>query len=71
MMLRRRTPEALLAVATTTNNRCEAHFYIGELHLIRGERAAAMDPLRTALDTCPKSFVEYQTAQAELKGLQH
>jgi lipoprotein NlpI len=71
MMLGRRTPEALLAVATTTNNRCEAHFYIGELHLIRGERAAAMDPLRTALDTCPKSFVEYQTAQAELKGLQH
>jgi hypothetical protein len=36
---------------------------------MRNNRAAAVDRLKAAAETCPKNFVEYVGAQAELKRL--
>ncbi|HUI97687.1 MAG TPA: tetratricopeptide repeat protein, partial [Xanthobacteraceae bacterium] len=62
-----RTVAATLAAADDAPQRCEAEFYVGEWQLLRGDRTAAADALRAAVDACPKSFVESKGAQAELK----
>ena len=60
--------------------RCQAQFYIGQWHLIRGEKREAEVALRDAvLPTCPRELfikagirfdaVEYDAAAAELKRL--
>jgi lipoprotein NlpI len=67
--LGRRSPEATLAAAGDANALCEAQFYVGEWHLLRGDRANARSALQIAVDTCPKHFVEYSAAIAELKQL--
>jgi lipoprotein NlpI len=69
LFLGRRTPEATLAAATKPNDRCEAQFYIGEWHLLRGDHPKAIAALNAAVDTCPKLFVEFLSARAELKRL--
>jgi tetratricopeptide (TPR) repeat protein len=69
LFLGRQTPDQVLAAAGKPNERCEAQFYIGAWHALRGERAAASAPLRAAIDTCPRWFAEYHGAQAELKRL--
>ena len=69
LFLDRRTPEATLAAAGKPDERCEAQFYKGVWHILRGDRAAAIEPLRAASSTCPKTFIEYAGAQAELKRL--
>ena len=69
LYLGRRTLEATLAAPTKPDDRCEAQFYVGEWQLLRAERAAAIEALRTAAQTCPKDFVEFADAQAELKRL--
>jgi tetratricopeptide (TPR) repeat protein len=69
LFLGRRTPEATFAVATKSDDRCEAQFYIGEWRLLRGNRPAAMVALKAAAETCPKTFVEYKSARAELHRL--
>jgi hypothetical protein len=47
----------------------KAQFYIGEWQLLRANRPAAIESLRTSANTCPKDFVEATDAQAELKRL--
>ena len=69
LFLGRKTPHQVLAAAGNPNELCEAQFYVGAWHALRGERGAAGAPLRTAVDTCPKWFAEYYGAQAELKRL--
>jgi hypothetical protein len=69
LFLGQRTPEATLATPANDNDRCEAQFYIGEWQLLRAERSAAIESLKTAASTCPKDFVEATDAQAELKRL--
>ena len=69
LYLGRGSPEAVLAAAGKPDDRCEAHFYIGAWRLARGERAEASEALKAAVDTCPKDFVEYSGAQAELKRM--
>lgn len=66
LLLGRKTPEAVLAAAAKPDDRCEAQFYIGMWHALRGDRKAAAEPLKAALETCPKSFVEYLGAKVEL-----
>jgi Flp pilus assembly protein TadD len=58
-----------LAAATTAEHRCEAHFYIGERHLLKGETGTAVTELKIAMDTCPKYFIEHAAAQAELQRI--
>jgi rhomboid protease GluP len=57
------------AAAGKPGDKCEAEFYIGEWHLLRGNNADARSALQAAADTCPKGFVEYDGAVAELKRL--
>jgi lipoprotein NlpI len=69
LYLGQRTPEAMLAAPTTPDDRCEAQFYLGEWKLLRADRAAAIEALEAAANTCPKDFVELADAKAELKRL--
>ena len=48
---------------------CEAWFYIGEWQLLQGDRAAAKHRFEEAVGSCPKAFIEYTGAQAELRRL--
>ena len=69
------TPEAVLAApddsdATTKKGQvCEANFYGGELALQHGAKDDAARLFRLAVMGCPKSFIEYDDANAELKAL--
>jgi lipoprotein NlpI len=69
LYLGQRTPEATLAAPAKPDDRCEAQFYIGEWQLLHADRPAAIESLRTAASTCPKDFMEFVDAQAELKRL--
>ena len=70
LFLGRRPPEATLSAPSKADDRCEAHFYVGEWHLLQGNPATAAAILKIAADSCPKNFIEYTGAQAELKRLQ-
>ncbi len=69
------TPEALLAAADdpVANKQkgqiCEANFYTGEVALQRGDKDEATRLFKLAADGCPKNFVEWSGANAELKAL--
>jgi tetratricopeptide (TPR) repeat protein len=69
LFLGRRPPEATLSAPSTQDDRCEAHFYVGEWHLLQGNPATAAAILKIAADSCPKNFIEYTGAQAELNRL--
>jgi lipoprotein NlpI len=49
---------------------CEANFFIGELALQHGEKDKAARLFKLAVADCPKGFVEYSSANAELKALE-
>jgi tetratricopeptide (TPR) repeat protein len=70
LFLGRRTPAATLDAAGKAEQRCEAHFYVGMWHLLKGDSAAAEKGLAIARDTCPRSFWEYGAAVVELARLQ-
>jgi lipoprotein NlpI len=73
--LDRISPRALLAAAAHSDagreveQRCEADYYIGQWHVIRGERESAVAHFLAAQDECPRFFLEYTGAAAELKRL--
>ena len=69
LYLGRRQPDATLAAAVKPDDRCEAYFYIGQWYVLKDNKADAEAALKTALDTCPKTFIEYAAAVAELKRL--
>jgi lipoprotein NlpI len=69
LYLGRRSPADTLEAATTDHYRCEAHFYIGKWHLLKGETSRAATELKIASDTCPKTIIEYSAARAELQRL--
>lgn len=48
---------------------CEANFYAGELALNQGATEEAVRLLRLAADGCPRMFVEWSAANAELRRL--
>ena len=68
LYLGQRPPAEILSVAKP-EDRCEAQFYSGEWHLLRGERDAAATALKVATASCSEEFVEYLGALAELKQL--
>jgi lipoprotein NlpI len=69
LLLGRRTPEATMAAARSGDQRCEAHYYIGEWQLMHDARADAIASFRHAAETCKRNFTEYYGAVAELKAL--
>lgn len=48
---------------------CDANFYVAEWHLARKESAAAIPLLLAVMSKCPTTFVEYSSAQQELKRM--
>ncbi len=69
LLLGSRTAEATLAAAGTPGQQCEAQFYVGEWRLLRGDQIGAAAAWQAAVDRCPRSFIEYKGARAELKRL--
>jgi lipoprotein NlpI len=69
LLLGSRTAEATMATAGTPAEQCEAHFYVGEWKLLRGDKAGAEAAWRVAAQHCPRSFTEYKGARAELQRL--
>jgi lipoprotein NlpI len=69
------TPQALIAAAqdpdptTQRERQCEAYFYVGEYHLIQGQRDAAVQMFRAAVATGVTSLFEHSSAKAELRRL--
>jgi lipoprotein NlpI len=48
---------------------CEAHFFIGQRHIVDGASGEAVAALRKALAVCPPEMVEHQAARVELGRL--
>ena len=69
LYLEQRSAESTLAAPTNADDRCEAQFYIGEWRLLQDDRDAAVEALKASAETCPKTFIEYEGARAELKRL--
>jgi lipoprotein NlpI len=69
LYLGRLSEQAVLEAARTPQNQAEAHFYIGEWHLLRGDRERAIKALNAALQALPPWFTEYPAAAAELARL--
>ena len=69
------TAEAVLIAAddpdadTKRGHICEANFFTGELMLQRGKKDDAAQLFRLAAADCPKDFIQYSAATAELKAL--
>jgi rhomboid protease GluP len=61
--------QSMLDRAGDDNQRCEASFYDGEEHLMKGDKDAATSLLTKAASTCPKTYMEYEGAVGELKRL--
>jgi lipoprotein NlpI len=75
LFLGQMSPAAVLAAAddpdaTKTNNQvCEANFYSGELALRAGAKDEATRLFRLAASDCPRGFIEWRAANANLKAL--
>jgi rhomboid protease GluP len=67
--LGQRSLDEMRAAAANPNDKCESAFYAGEWQLLRNNQAEAKALLQVAVDTCPKTFVEYEGAVAELKRI--
>lgn len=55
--------------ARQRDQRCEANFYVAQWHLIQGATERALPLLQEAERGCPKHFLEYEGALAELRRL--
>jgi tetratricopeptide (TPR) repeat protein len=69
LYLGKRSPAATLDAGNGSDQRCEAQFYVGQWHVLKGNAADAAAAHKVAVDTCPKNFYEYRVAVAELKRL--
>jgi tetratricopeptide (TPR) repeat protein len=63
------TPDVLLSAAPKSDDKAEAHFYIGQWHLLRDDKIAAVKALREAMRSCPANFIEQTGSIAELRRL--
>lgn len=68
--LGKRSESSLLSTASSTQERCEANFYVGEQHLLGANKAEAAKALGVAVKICPTHFIEYQAAKADLTRLE-
>ena len=74
-LLGSRTEADLLAAAVSSDatkdkeQHCDAWFYIGTKKMLAGNRTAAAEDFQRCRATALKTFVEYEIAGSELKGL--
>lgn len=57
-----------LSAAKTPGDQCEAQFYIGAGLLARNAKDEGLASLRKAVEICPKNYIEYIRAVAQLKA---
>jgi len=62
------TPEKAIGEASEPDQTAEAHFYVGQWRLIRGEKHEALSEFKIVIETCPKLFIEYAIALKELQS---
>jgi rhomboid protease GluP len=62
-------PEDVAAKAADGDQRCEASFYQGEWYRLRSDNQDAVSRFQDALSSCPKTFLEFDGATAELAYL--
>jgi rhomboid protease GluP len=73
LFLERWTPDEVLRAAErapsgqSESAPCEANFYIGEWHLLRGDPARAKPFLQNAATRCDRNMLEHRAAEVELK----
>jgi tetratricopeptide (TPR) repeat protein len=67
LFLNQRSLDAARAATGNADQQCELQYYAGEWQLLAGKREPAHAALQAAVDSCPKNFVEYRAAVAELK----
>jgi rhomboid protease GluP len=51
------------------NEKCDAAFYMGQWHVLRGNRPEARVAFQTAMESCPKNLIEHDVAVTELRRL--
>src|SRR5262245_10941079 len=61
--------EGLDAAAADNDQKCEAHFYVGEWHLLKGDVAAARKRFEQAVQECQSHMIERDMAAVEAKRL--
>jgi len=75
MFLGQTTPASVLAAAESADGKakkgevCEANFYSGEYALRKGTKEDAARLFKLAASECPRDFLEWNAANAELKTL--
>jgi tetratricopeptide (TPR) repeat protein len=69
LYLGKRSPDEIRNANLKPNEVCDAAFYIGQWHLLRGNRSEARSALQAATEICPKHLPEYDGALAELRRL--
>jgi len=69
LFLERLSADSTIAAASTSDEVAEAHFYLGQWHLLHGDRAEARKALQAAAQSCPPWFTEHTAATAELSRL--
>ena len=61
------SPAEVMGSAATEEESCEANFYIGHWLQLQGRRADGFGMLKTALRTCPKTLIEYETIKSDFQ----
>jgi hypothetical protein len=61
--------EATLKSAVRPVERCQAHFYIGQWHIVRSEYSAAEAALSVAVDICSRYSPEYFGALVDINHI--
>jgi lipoprotein NlpI len=61
--------EELDAAAAGNDQKCEANFYVGEWHLLKGDVASARQRFEQALGSCPSNFIERTMTEIEVTRL--
>jgi lipoprotein NlpI len=66
--------DAVLAAASANaanrqEQECEAHFFLGQKHILGGANEPAIAALRQALARCPRHMVEFHATRVELRRL--
>jgi lipoprotein NlpI len=74
MLLGKRGPDALLPSSTGDERRrsqflCDAGFYAGQYHLLRGDARKARSAFESAVATGAVNQITFQKAEAELRRL--
>jgi lipoprotein NlpI len=69
LYLGKRSAAATLEAVPNPEYRCDALYFIGQWHIVKGDTAEAVKTLETAAVACPRTMIEHQLTLAELKRL--